>query len=164
MKVLSLLFTLTAILVLLLSGGCAVYSFNPGGKSSIKTISVSQFENKTIEYGLSDRMTDLVIDAFINDGNLKVVPPGEADAILNGVLTDYERKAYTYDENNNVSQYAVEVVFNITLTKPDGEDFWQERFFSEGIYDANIETEEDGQVKAADKLVIDILNRTTKSW
>ncbi len=162
MKVLSLFFALTAILIF--TGGCAVYSFSPGGKSSIKTISVSQFENETIEYGLSDLMTDLVIDAFIRDGNLKVVPPGDADAILNGILTEYERKAYTYDENNNVSQYAVEVVFNITLTKPDGENLWQERFFSEGIYDANIETESDGQVKAADKLVVDIINRTTKSW
>jgi hypothetical protein len=162
MKVLSLLFTLTAILIF--SGGCAVYSFSPGGKSSIKTISVSQFENETIEYGLSDRMTDLVIDAFINDGTLKVVPPGDADAILSGILTEYERKAYTYDENNNVSQYAVEVVFNITLDKPDGENIWQERFYSEGIYDASIQTEDDGQIEAAGKLVIDIINRTTKSW
>jgi len=162
MKVLTLLFTLTAAVII--AGGCGVYSFSPGGKSAIQTISVSQFENETIEYGLSDRMTDLVIDAFINDGNLKVVPAGEADAVLNGVLTDYERKAYTYDENNNVSQYAVNVVFNITLTNQGGEDIWQERFFSEGIYNADIETEEDGQIKAADKLVIDIINRTTKSW
>ena len=54
--------------------------------------------------------------------------------------------------------------FNITLAKPDGESIWQERFYSEGIYDAELETEDEGQIKAADKLVIDIINRTTKSW
>ncbi len=163
MKVSSPLITLTAIL-LVFAGGCGVYSFNPGGKSSIQSIAVSHFENETIEYGLSDRMTDLVIDAFINDGNMKVVPEGDADAVLSGILTSYERKAYTYDENDNVSQYAVKVVFDIVLAKPDGEEIWKNQFFSEGIYDAAAESEEDGQVKAAEKLVIDIINRTTKSW
>ena len=71
---------LAAVLLLVFCSGCGIYSFSPGGKSSIKTIAVTQFENKTIEYGLSSRMTDLVIEAFISDGNLKVVSQSEADA------------------------------------------------------------------------------------
>ncbi len=148
----------------LIAGGCGVYSFSPGGKSSIKTIAVTQFENETIEYGLSDRMTDLVVDAFIADGNLKVVSASEADAVLTGVLANYERKPYTYDETDIVSQYVVKIVFNMELQKNDGSQIWKERFYSEGIYETELETEEDGQVEAAERLVIDILNRTTKSW
>ncbi len=151
-------------ILLVFANGCGVYSFSPGGKSDIKTISVTPFENKTIEYGLSDRMTDLVIEAFLADGNLKVVSSDEADAVLSGVLSNYERKAYTYDENNNVSRYVVKVVFNIILQKPTGEEIWKEQFYSEGIYEADIEVEDDGQVRAAEKLVVDIINRTTKSW
>ena len=155
---------LVAVLFLVCWTGCGIYSFSPGGKSSIKTIAVMQFENKTIEYGLSSRMTDLVIDAFINDGNLKVVSQSEADAILIGVMTNYERKPYTYDESDVVSQYVVKIVFDITLHGKDEKELWRERFYSEGIYSADEQTEDDGQVLAADKLVIDIINRTTKSW
>jgi hypothetical protein len=151
-------------IVALIAGGCGVYSFSPGGKSSIKTIAVTQFENETIEYGLSDRMTDLVVDAFIADGNLKVVSASEADAVLTGILANYDRKPYTYDETDIVSKYVVKIVFNMELQKNDGSQIWKERFYSEGIYETDLETEEDGQVKAAERLVVDILNRTTKSW
>jgi len=155
---------LFCLLALLLSG-CAVYSFNPGGKSSIKSIAVTQFENKTIESGLSSRMTDLVVDAFIADGNLKVASESEADAVMVGVLSSYERKAYTFDEADIVSQYAVKLVFDITLKNgSDGSEIWKEAFYSEGVYAADDETEEDGQAKAAAKLVVDVLNRTTKDW
>ncbi len=148
-----------------LIAGCAVYTFNPGGKSSIKTIAVEQIENKTIEAGLSNIMTDLVIDAFIVDGNMKVVSESEADAILIGTLTNYNREAYTYDENDVVSQYVVKLVFDVTLKKGgEDEDIWVEQFYSEGVYSAADETEDTGQQRAAAKLVDDIINRTTKSW
>ncbi len=155
---------LVAVLFLLFFAGCGVYSFSPGGKSSIKTIAVKQFENETIEYGLSSRMTDLVIDAFISDGNLKVVSQSEADALLIGTMTTYERKPYTYDESDVVSQYVVKIVFDITLQGNDEKELWRERFYSEGIFSADEQTEDDGQELAAEKLVIDIISKTTKSW
>lgn len=155
---------LLVVAFLVFCSGCGVYSFSPGGKSSIKTISVTQFENRTIEYGLSSRMTDLVIDALISDGNLKVVSASEADANLVGVMTNYERKPYTFDKSDVVSQYVVKIVFDITLTDKDEKELWREQFYSEGIYSADDQTEDEGQFLAADKLVIDIINRTTKSW
>ncbi len=156
--------------------GCAVYSFNPGGKSSIKTIAVSQIENKTIESGLSSRMTDLIVDAFISEGSMKVVSEKDADAVLNGILTDYKREAYTYDESDNVTQYVVKLVFDVTLKKGGSdEELWKEIFYSEGYYSTDISategsnlqvatTEEGAQAQAANKLVQDVINRTTKSW
>lgn len=151
--------------ILLIASGCAVYSFSPGGKSSIKTLAIPPFENKTVESGLSSRITDLVIDAFISNGTLKVVSPDGADAILAGTLTNYERKAKDYDEADNVIQYAVYLTFDITLKEATGDkEIWHDRFYSEGIYDAQTETEDHGQARAAGKLVVDIINRTTKSW
>ncbi|MCP4706653.1 MAG: hypothetical protein GY865_18800 [candidate division Zixibacteria bacterium] len=155
---------LVVVLFLVFFAGCGVYSFSPGGKSSIKTIAVTQFENKTIEYGLSSRMTDLVIDAFISDGNLKIVSASEADATLIGIMTNYERKPYTFDESDVVSQYVVKIVFDITLQSKDEKELWRENFYNEGIYSADEQTEDDGQELAAEKLVIDIINKTTKSW
>ena len=174
MKILSNLF-LSAGLILAVSG-CGIYSFSSGGKSSISTIAITQFENKTIESGLSGRMTDLVVDAFISNGTMKVVSEAGAEAILYGTLTNYQRDPYTYDEADNVSQYVVKLVFDVTLKKGDvDEDIWSETFYSEGYYSTDASTsgddqlqlatsEEEAQVQAAEKLVQDIINRTTKSW
>jgi len=153
------------ILMVILSGGCGIYSFSPGGKSAVKTIYVPQFENKTIEVGLSGQMTDLVVDAFISDGSMKIVDKDKAEAILSGVLSSYRREAYTYDEADNVKQYVIKMTFAVVLKdREKNENIWLETFYSEGIYDAITESEEDGQVYAAKNLVVDIINRTTKSW
>ena len=144
---------------------CAVYTFNPAGKSEIKTIAVERFENSTAEYGLADRMLDIVIDAFIADGNMKVVPADKADAVLYGALKAYRREPYTYDQNDQVQEYQVVMDFNITLKNPrDDSEIWKETMNQTGIYDVLNETEEDGQNRAIGFLVESIINRTTKSW
>ena len=150
---------------LFFGSGCGVYSFSPGGKSSLETIAVAQFENETIEAGLASRMTDLMVDAFIADGNLKVASEDAADAVLTGILTSYRREPLTFDEADNVSQYVVKVTFDATLTKgQSSEEIWSEVFYNEGVYDAAAETEDDGQSRVAQALATDILNRTTRSW
>jgi len=145
--------------------GCGVYTFNPSGKSDIKTIAVEPFENRTSEYGLADRLTDVVIDAFIADGTVKVVPLTGADAVLEAVLTNYERVVSQFDESDQVQTYKVVMNFEVTLRNPrDNSEFWKEQMRQEGIYDANTQTEEYGQNAAGAQLVDAILTKTTKSW
>ena len=152
-------------LALLLLGGCGVYTFTPGGKSSLKSLSVERFENNTVELALADRMTDLVMDAFIRDGKMQIVAPGNADAVLTGTLTNYRRSQFEYDENDQVTSYSVVMTFQIALKNPDGEtDIWSATISQEGFYDVATETEEDAQEEAIDRLIDDIINRTTNPW
>lgn len=151
--------------VLNLAAGCGVYSFNPRGESTLSAIAVEPFENETTQYGLADQMTEYVIDAFIADGNLKVVSADVADAVLIGKMTFYERQVEKFDENDQVEEYKAVMDFQITLRNPhDQTDMWSEKVREEGIYDAATETEEDGQRRAGERLVEFVLNRTTKSW
>lgn len=144
---------------------CSVYTFNPRGKSSISSIAVERFENRTPEYGLADQMTDIVIDALIDDGTMKVLSIGTAEAILTGVLTDYERLPHKFDENDQVQQYKVVMVFEVSLSKSsDNTELWHETMRQEGIYDVEGETEDDGRQEAIALLVEAILNKTTRSW
>ncbi len=159
--------SLLLITLLILTGlaGCGVYTFNPRGKASFESISVQRFDNQTVEYGLSDRITDEIIDAFIADGTFKILPESAAEAILVGTLTRYDRKPNTYDQNDQVTQYRVEMDFLITMKNPaDGSDIWSERMNPIGVYDLNDETEEDGQQKAIVLLIENIINKSTKSW
>lgn len=145
--------------------GCGVYTFNPAGKSSIKSIAILPFENRTDQFELTDRLTEIVVDQFIEDGNLKVLPESSADAVLSGVLTRYDRVANIFTESDVVTEYKVLMDFRITLTDPKtGKELWTEQMNQEGVFNADTETEEDGQNRAGARLVEAILNRTTKSW
>jgi len=145
-------------------GSCGVYTFNPAGKSTIKSIAIEPFENKTVQLGLEDQMTTDVINAFISDGKLKVLPADNAEAILHGTLVRYDRRPYEYTGGEQVQSYAVTMDFDITLTQADGTELWTQRMSQTGIYDLNTQTEEDGQRLALGRLVEAIINQTTKSW
>lgn len=150
---------------MLLSAGCGVYSFRPSSKSEIGSLAIERFENKSTELGLTDRMTDLVIDAFIADGSIKIVTHENAETLLKGVLLSYSRRPKTFDVNDQVQEYEVSMIFEITLKNPaDGTEIWKENMNQTGIYDVLEETEEIGQDKAIELLVEAIINRTTKSW
>ena len=152
-------------LVALYGLGCGVYTFNPRGQLELKSISIELFENQTGEFGFTDRLTDVVIDEFIADGNLRVVSRENSDALLTGVLLRYDRLPHVFDENDQVEQYKVRLGFEITLKKSaDLSEIWKETMNPEGVYDAATESEEDGQRRAAEALVEAIINRTTKSW
>lgn len=161
----------TAIVVVLvlatlsMSAGCGFYTFRPKGSSLYKTIAVERLENETAEFGLTDRLTDVIIDAFISDGTFRVVPADAAETILSGLLVRYERRPNRFDESDNVLEYKVVLEFDIALKKTaDGTDIWKERLVQEGIYDAASETEEDGQERAGEQLVATVLSKTTKTW
>jgi hypothetical protein len=146
--------------------GCGVYTFSPAGKSNIQAIAVERFENKTTEFELADRMTDLVIDAFLADGTFKVVSAENADATLSGVLARYDRKPFEYFENDVVLSYSVTLTFDIALTNPSDNDteIWRETMIQEGVYLVDGQTEQEGQNIAVERLIVSIVNRTTKSW
>lgn len=147
------------------SCSCGVYTFNPKGKAAIGSIAVETFDNKTGQYGLTDRLTELIIDAFISDGNINVLPASDAETVLTGVLTNYDRVALTFDENDQVTEYKVIMGFELSLRNPrDDTEIWSERLNQEGVYQAATETEEDGQQRASELLVQAIINKTTKSW
>ena len=165
MKLISRRFLVVVLLIAAAASSCGVYKFSPAGRSSIRSIAVERFENETVELGLTDLMTDGVINAFIADGNLNVVPPENADAVLVGTLLRYERGPYQFTAEDVVESYAVTMTFDIVLKKPDdGSEIWKEEFTQNGIYDPAAESEEDGQQKALERLVEAIINRTTNSW
>ncbi len=144
--------------------GCP-YTMNPRGSATIKSVAVERFQNDTPEFGLADQMTDAIITAFIADGTMKVLPKDQAEAALFGTLTRYLRRPYEYDENDQVTSYAVEMDFDIQLKRPaDDSLIWDERMSQRGVYNLSSESEEIGRQRALELLVQAIINRTTKSW
>jgi len=74
---------------------CGIYSFSGSTLPSyLKTVGVPVFENRTAEFGIDEDITGIIIDAIRRDNTLKISDPGNADALLNGVVTLFAAAAY----------------------------------------------------------------------
>jgi outer membrane lipopolysaccharide assembly protein LptE/RlpB len=155
---------LSLVFALILSG-CGVYSFSGSMSSGIESVAVPVFENESVEYGIAEDLTSGVIEGFVADNTLKVISRSKADAVLEGIILRYERLAYTYDENDQVQEYKVNITAKVRLNKSDGSLVWEEESLAGyGIYHADDETEEEGKSRAIEKIAEDIINRTVKDW
>lgn len=145
---------------------CGVYTFSPSATGDVKTIAIPLFENQTTESGLREGLTDQLSRAFVSDNTLKVVPEPQADGILRGSVVSYDRKAYTYDANEVVSEYICTVGISVEFVNRRSQKvIWEEKAMANwGTYNASGENEELGKSRAIDKLVEDIINRTVKGW
>ena len=163
-------------LVSLLFLGCGFYSFSGSSISGIKTIGIPVFENQTLEYGISESLTDSLTNLFLRDNTLKVASEKKADSALKGTILKYERIAHTFDANESVKEYKVRIFVDVSFEdKKHKKTLWEEKNMEGwGIYSAvaipttsgadSIETEDLGKARAIKKLAEDILNKTVKGW
>ena len=144
---------------------CGPYSFNPGGGGA-KSIAVPLFENQTTQFGVREALTDSVSARFLRDNTLKITSAAGAELLLAGTVVRYELTDHAFDANQHVKQYVVNVCADISVTnQKDQKIVWEEKgLLGFGIYDANLETEEDGKARAVSKLAEDIVNRTVRGW
>jgi len=144
---------------------CAPYSFSGGRTALVESVNVAVFENDTAEFGLAEKLTAGIIDGFVADNQVQVLDAAAAQALLSGRITDYQRKAYTFDETDQVSEYIVEIYVAAELTRRDGSGaVWSQtgiRGF--GVYPAAAD-ETEGQELAIEKITEDIINLTIRSW
>jgi len=156
------------ILLLLVFGlvGCGFYSFKSGRTALVSSIGVPLFENQTAEYGLAEQLTEGITNGLIEENIIKVVDPSRAESILKGTVLTYSRSAYTFDADENVSEYLVEITIQARLVSAADETLiWEAASIRGwGEYAAGEETEQDGQKRAIEKLTEEIINRTVKGW
>ncbi|PYO53790.1 MAG: hypothetical protein DMD84_04610 [Candidatus Rokuibacteriota bacterium] len=104
-----------ALAVALLGLGACGYSFRGTLPSHIKTVAVPIFLNRTQEPGVDSIITKAVAQAFATNGRLRVVRPADADAILEGEITNYGVAPIAYDPALNIQLYRLVVVLNLRM-------------------------------------------------
>lgn len=96
----------------LLAGGCG-YSLRGSLPSHIRTIAIPVFANKTQEPAVESLVTQGVIEAFVNNGLLKVAQPSKADAVLEGEVVGYQINALSFNAAQNITEYRLQVTLNL---------------------------------------------------
>ena len=123
---LSLIFLLIFFsLVAFLSSGCG-YHFAGATNlpQGVKSVRFAEFENETLEVGAEKEFQWAIEREFRNHGGLTISENGEG--VFNVVLRQLELRPLSFDRKDQVLEYQLVVVFDISLTHRDsGKVLWQ---------------------------------------
>ncbi|MBD3336718.1 MAG: hypothetical protein GF355_14495, partial [Candidatus Eisenbacteria bacterium] len=107
--------------------GCG-YSFSGSSlPSHIKTLAIPILENETLDYQVADEATEALVERFISDNRLKVVPLSQADAVLDGSVVSYENKVYSYTRDETPEQYIVVIKLSLEFAdRVKNREIWKD--------------------------------------
>lgn len=84
---------------------CIKYSLSGSIPPHIKTISIPLINNETAEHGIAEKLTDIIINRFNEEGILNVNSNDKVDSKLIGLIKKISESPYTYSKNESVSEY-----------------------------------------------------------
>jgi len=103
---------------LLFVGGCAGYQLGPtnGLAAGEKSIRITPFSNQTFEPRLGDAVTTALRRNLQRDGTYHVATHGDADIVVTGTLTRFNRHELSFVPNDvlTVRDYRVSVTAQVT--------------------------------------------------
>jgi len=161
---------LCIVLAVVATSGCGYYSFSPTvQKGGVGSLAIPSLGNETLEYGIETDITDALIDTMTEDGGLRVVGETEADALLRGTVTLYERSVMSYDSGGDPREYKVRILADLTYEAvASREVIWEGRAEGWAVYapsgDGEFSTEEEARAEAVSKLAEDVLSKTVQGW
>lgn len=148
--------------------------YSVSGKSNphIQTIAIPIFENETLETGVEDILTNVLIDVIQENRSLTLTSERNADSVLLGKITGYRRTVYTYDAGENVQAYKVEIAVAVEYEdRKKRKTLWKEArmigwstYYVVDVPGEVVEEEEAAQIRAAEKLAEDIKTKTVEGW
>lgn len=165
------------VLVILLVATCGHYGFYTRSNPHLKTIMITEFQNKTEEYELPELVSEYLTDKFIDDNRLEV-KGANADTDVIGTINSYEKTVFTYDEAENPLQWQVAISFavdvedmikdttvwknsNLRLKAIYGNSSGSETFTGDEV---NLMTEEEAIKNIIEELGSNILTNTIEQW
>ena len=121
---------------------------------------------------MEEILTTEIIDVLQENRTLSLTNERNADSVLLGRIIDYRRSVSSYDANEEVQEYKVEIFVSVeyedrvkrkTLWKEPRMHGWA-TYYVVPVAGAEVEEEEDAQLRAARKLAEDIKTKTVEGW
>jgi hypothetical protein len=114
---------------------------------------------------LETDVTKAVTNKYLFDGNLKPTRQESADLVLKGELVEFRKDPLRYDINDEVLEYRINVVVNISLTDTkENKLVWQENSFTGQSTYLTTGTEGTAITDAISDLARRIVERTVEQW
>lgn len=149
--------------------GCSYYSTSGSLPAHLKTVAVPLFENDSLEYGISELVTDALIEELVRDNVLKVVDEERADSLLRGRIVRAHDEPFTYTAEEEAREYRFRILSEVSYYDVKrSRMIWEETLEGWGTYDASAEGDSEardrGKEDASQMLAKEILDRTTSGW
>lgn len=154
--------------LLLLGLQCVKYSFKGALPSYLQTISIPLFEDRTSWAGISEEMTNKVVDAFIRDNTLRVIEDEDAaDLVLRGAITRIQEKFVEISPGEDVEEKQIWVYVSVKCLNQRTEgDLWSGTISHYGSASGSSTLDDLNFAisTAIDDIVEDIVNKTIAAW
>ena len=152
---------------LVVLAGCG-YSFKQRTAKDIKSIAVPFFSNATTEPNIELQVTEQIINNLIEDNTLRVVDEEEADAVLDGRITEFTNLPFSFNEELDAEEYHVVVTVNVSLfNRRENLPVWENKIIKgDGSYFLDVpDFTFDGALEEAITEITDrIINLTVGDW
>ncbi len=167
-------FSLFLLTILSLSG-CG-YTQKTVLPQDIKTIYVRTVINKVpleevfaYHPGLEMAITKAVIRRFNKDGNLRVVPEDEADAVLEADLIRFEQEGLRFTSLEQVEEFRLFIVLSLRLKNARTKEIiWEEPNFSGDaeyfVSDVRSIGREEAVNRVLERLARNVVDRVVEDW
>ena len=93
--------------------GCIYYSMAGSIPPHIKSISIPMVENQTVEFGISEAVTDNLVNQFLENNILRLDKENSADSILKGKIVRVKDAPYTYTKEESVTEYRLTITIDL---------------------------------------------------
>ena len=114
---------------------CGYYSLAGSIPPHIRSISIPLLDNQTAEFGISEGITDNLLEKFTDENILRVVDVENSDSILKGSIVQAEDIPYTYSKDEVVGEYRFTVAIDLEwLDVANDEVLLEKRFKGWGAY------------------------------
>lgn len=146
---------------------CGFYSFSGSLPSHLNSVAVPLFENKTAEFGISEEITDTVIEEFNRDGSLKIADRNSADVLVEGSIIRIDDRAGAFTRQEEVQDLKIYLTVKVKCTDlVKRQTMWDERVTQFGTYDpaAGADGRLEAISEAIEKISEEILNKTVSGW
>ena len=108
--------------------GCGYQFAGTGNRlpPEIHTVSLGPIQNATREVGIEKQLLESLEDEVTSHGRLKVVPTGEGDAQLTGMVRYYISRPIGFNSNDEATLYQAIVAVDLDLRRRDnGKLLWK---------------------------------------
>ena len=101
------------IIIIPLFSGCIYYSMAGSIPPHINSISIPMVENQTVEFGISEAVTDNLVNQFLENNILRLDKENSADSILKGKIIRVKDAPYTYTKEESVTEYRLTITIDL---------------------------------------------------
>jgi hypothetical protein len=163
---------LLLILMLVSATGCIRYSFSGAAiPDNVNTIYIPFFQDQSGSglADLSDRLSEALINRFVNQTRLRITNNAEeADIVMEGVITGYRNVPFSIGGNEQASLNRVTVTVRASFKyKTEPRPAWNKSFTGNGDFDPSanpIEGETTAAGVAMDQIAQSMFNDSVGRW